>query len=115
MDISQFIRYRAPIRIHKIFRRKLLCFSKTNTSITIELEKAAFVQGERIMVHGQILNENPSNPNENGRLETTKICNMGPNFLGEGMRLHKNGKRNSVENKTNNKPNLYSYNVVSRK
>uniref|UniRef100_A0A914ZWL1 Arrestin C-terminal-like domain-containing protein n=2 Tax=Parascaris univalens TaxID=6257 RepID=A0A914ZWL1_PARUN len=69
MDISQFIRYRAPIRIHKIFRRKLLCFSKTNTSITIELEKAAFVQGERIMVHGQILNENPSNPVKGGLVE----------------------------------------------
>lgn len=45
VDISQFIPYRAPIRIHKIFRRKLFCFNKTNTCITIELEKAAFVQG----------------------------------------------------------------------
>ncbi|KHN84316.1 hypothetical protein Tcan_16656 [Toxocara canis] len=73
VDVSRCLAFRAPVRIQKTFRKKVFCFKKTDTSITIELQKAAFILGERILVRGEIINEHPSNSVKGGLVELVML------------------------------------------
>ncbi|VDN55455.1 unnamed protein product [Dracunculus medinensis] len=73
VDISWYTSFRAPVFVQKNYKKKFLCCNKINATLCIELEKAAFITGEKINVYGEIDNQHNSKPIKEGLVELVSV------------------------------------------